>query len=147
MRKGIGVSPGVAVGTAYCINEIFVSADTKRLNDTEVQAELVRFDHARTATAADLHALSQKVTTQVGPQEAAIFRVHESILLDPTLTAKIRGWIVDDRATAPVAPRPPVGRIHGSVFADYRRISEGAAGRRAGRDHSAEQPFDRRLAA
>jgi phosphoenolpyruvate-protein phosphotransferase (PTS system enzyme I) len=103
MRKGIGVSPGVAVGTAYCINEIFVSPDTKRLQDGEVQDELARFDNARSKTAADLHALFQKVTSQVGPEEAKIFHAHESILHDPTLTAKIRSWIVDDRETAAVA--------------------------------------------
>ena len=40
MRKGIGVSPGVAVGTAYCIHEIFVNPDTKRLEESEVWAEL-----------------------------------------------------------------------------------------------------------
>jgi phosphotransferase system enzyme I (PtsI) len=103
MRKGIGVSPGVAVGTAYCINEIFVTPDARRLDEEEVLAELARFDAARTKTANDLHALFQKVATQVGPQEAAIFRVHESILLDPTFTAKVRTWIVDERATAPAA--------------------------------------------
>jgi phosphotransferase system enzyme I (PtsI) len=103
MRKGIGVSPGVAVGTVYCINEIFVTPDARRLNEGEVLAELARFDAARTKTAGDLHALFQKVATQVGPQEAAIFRVHESILLDPTFTTKVRTWIVDERATAPAA--------------------------------------------
>jgi phosphoenolpyruvate-protein phosphotransferase (PTS system enzyme I) len=103
MRKGIGVSPGVAVGTAYCINEIFVNPGAKPLDEGEVLSELARFDAARTKTAADLHALFQKVATQVGPQEAAIFRVHESILLDPTFTAKVRTWIVDERATAPAA--------------------------------------------
>jgi len=103
MRKGIGVSPGVAVGTAYCINEIFVGPDAKRLDEEEVRAELARFDAARTKTAADLHALYQKVATQVGPQEAAIFRVHESILVDPTFTTKVKTWIVDGRATAPAA--------------------------------------------
>ena len=39
MRKGIAVSPGVAVGTAYCIHEIFVNPDTQRLEDREVTAE------------------------------------------------------------------------------------------------------------
>ncbi len=103
MRKGIGVSPGVAVGTAYCINEIFVSPDSKRLEEGEVLGELARFDDARTKTLTDLHALAQKVTAQVGPEEAAIFRAHESIVLDSTLTAKIRSSIVDDRATAAAA--------------------------------------------
>jgi len=100
MRKGIGVSPGVAVGTAYCINEIFVNPETKRLEESEVLDELGRYDHARERTATDLNALYQKVASQVGPTEAAIFRAHESILHDPAFTAKIRAWIVDERQTA-----------------------------------------------
>ncbi|MBI3837536.1 MAG: phosphoenolpyruvate--protein phosphotransferase [Planctomycetia bacterium] len=103
MRKGIGVSPGVAVGTAYCINEIFVNPDTKRLEKSEVLAELGRYDQARDRTAADLNALYQKVARQVGTEEAAIFRAHESILHDSAFTAKIRAWIVDECQTAPAA--------------------------------------------
>ncbi len=100
MRKGIGVSPGVAVGTAYCINEIFVNPDAKRLEENEILAELARYDQARDQTAADLNALYQKVASQVGPDEAAIFRAHESILHDSSFSAKIRSWIVDDRQSA-----------------------------------------------
>ncbi len=74
MQKGIGVSPGVAVGTAYCIDEIFVNPDTKRLEASEVQAELGRYDQARDRTAIDLHALYEKVASQVGSSEAAIFQ-------------------------------------------------------------------------
>src|SRR5687767_8923381 len=47
MRKGIPVSPGVAVGTAYCIQEIFVNPDTKRLEDNEITAELANYETAR----------------------------------------------------------------------------------------------------
>ncbi len=103
MHKGIGVSPGVAVGTAYCIHEIYVNPDTKRLGQTEALAELDRYDLSRDKTAADLHALYQKVASQVGPDEAAIFRTHESILHDPAFTAKIRAWIVDEGQSAPSA--------------------------------------------
>ncbi|HEX4144378.1 MAG TPA: phosphoenolpyruvate--protein phosphotransferase [Pirellulales bacterium] len=120
MRKGIGVSPGVAVGTAYCINEIFVSPDARRLDEGEALAELARFDAARTKTAGDLHALYQKVATQVGPQEAAIFRAHESILLDPTFTTKVRTWIVDERATAPAA----LDRLLGEYTALFSRTTD-----------------------
>jgi phosphotransferase system enzyme I (PtsI) len=103
MRKGIAVSPGVAVGTAYCISEIFVNPDTKRLEDNEVTAELARYETARDKAAADLRALQSKVSSQVGREEAAIFGVHESILRDVVFTNKIRGWIVTDRLTAPAA--------------------------------------------
>jgi len=100
MRRGIGVSPGVAIGTAYCIHEIYVNPQTRRLEKAEALAELERYDQARAQTADDLRALYQKVASQVGAEEAAIFRMHESILHDPAFTAKIRTWIVDEGQSA-----------------------------------------------
>ena len=105
MRKGIAVSPGVAVGTAYCIHEIFVDPDKKRLEEQEITAELARYETARDQAGTDLRALRVKVEAQVGQEEAAIFRVHETILRDPAFTKQIRGWIVDDRVTASAALR------------------------------------------
>lgn len=103
MRKGIAVSPGVAVSTAYCIHEIFVDPKTKRLEDGEIIGELARYESARDQAADDLRALQKKVEIQVGHDEAAIFAVHETILRDAVFTKKIRGWIVDDHMTAPAA--------------------------------------------
>src|SRR5262245_14937760 len=103
MRKGIPVSPGVAVGTAFCIHEIFVNPDTKRLEDSEVTAELANFETARDKAASELRALQYKVEQQVGHDEAAIFGVHESILRDAAFTNKVRGWIAHDHLTAQAA--------------------------------------------
>ncbi|HEY4308499.1 MAG TPA: phosphoenolpyruvate--protein phosphotransferase [Pirellulales bacterium] len=103
MRKGIGVSPGVVIGKAYCIHEIFVNPKTRRLAEDKIFAELRRFELARERTAADLRALHQKVATQVGAEQAAVFRAHETILHDPAFTAKVRERIVDQREAAPAA--------------------------------------------
>lgn len=103
MRKGNVVSPGVAVGTAYCVHEIFVRPDSAPLSASQVMEEVARYERARDATAADLRALYQKVSSQVGQSEAAIFRSHETILHDPAFTSKVRGWIVDRRESAPQA--------------------------------------------
>lgn len=103
MPKGIGVSPGVAVGTAYCIHEIFVNPSTRRLAADEVRPELARYEKARDAAAADLRSLYTKVASQVGKSEAAIFQAHESILHDPAFNEKIRHWIVERQETAPYA--------------------------------------------
>jgi phosphotransferase system enzyme I (PtsI) len=100
MRKGIPVSPGVAVGAAFCIHEIFVNPDTKRLEDNEVTAELANYETARDKAAAELRALQHKVEQQVGHEEARIFAAHEDILRDHAFTNKVRGWIVHDRLTA-----------------------------------------------
>lgn len=103
MRKGIPVSPGVAVGVAYCIHEIFINPDTKRLEDHEITAELANYETARDEAQAELRALQHKVASQVGHEEAAIFSVHEQILRDAAFTNKVRGWIVDERLTAQAA--------------------------------------------
>ncbi len=100
MRRGISVSPGVAIGTAYVIHQIFVNPDTKRLEDSEITAELANYETARDKAGADLRALEMKVDAQVGHEEASIFAVHQSILRDSAFTNKIRSWIVDERMSA-----------------------------------------------
>ena len=105
MRKGIGVSPGVAVGTAYCIREIFVNPHTRRLEQRQVLPELTRYDDARRRTAADLRTMYQKISRQVGPEAGAIFLAHETILNDPALSANIRKLIVEQRMSAQAALR------------------------------------------
>ncbi|EAQ77252.1 Phosphoenolpyruvate-protein kinase (PTS system EI component in bacteria) [Blastopirellula marina DSM 3645] len=100
LHKGIAVSPGVAVGTAYCILEIFVNPEKTKLEPHEITQELARYETARDQTSSDLSALQSKVESQVGKDEAAIFAAHRTILRDPAFTNKIRHWIVDERMTA-----------------------------------------------
>lgn len=103
MRKGIGVSPGVAVGTAYCIHEVFVRPQTRPLEADEIAGELRRFDQAVRKSLAALRALAQKVASQVGKEQAAVFRAHQAILRDPAFTAKMRHWIETERQPAEAA--------------------------------------------
>lgn len=103
MRKGVAVSPGVAVGTAYCIAEIFVDHDAKRLADEEVAQELTQYENARSHADSELRAMEEKVSSQVGPESGRIFAVHRSILADPAFTKKIRNWVLEDRMTAAAA--------------------------------------------
>jgi len=100
LRKGIAVSPGVAVGTAYCVPEIYVGPEAQCVDQSEVLDELSRFEQATEKTAADLRALYQKVATQVGESEAAVFRAHEQILKDPVFSSKIKRSISTERMTA-----------------------------------------------
>ncbi|RMF39849.1 MAG: phosphoenolpyruvate--protein phosphotransferase [Planctomycetota bacterium] len=103
MRKGIAVSPGVAIGNAYCIHEVFVDPHRVHIEPSEVAQELARFENARKKSIADLRGLQEKVEKQVGKDAAAVFAVHESILLDAALVDKVRGWIQNERLSAPAA--------------------------------------------
>ncbi len=103
MRKGIAVSPGVAIGNAYCIHEVFVDPQRVHIEPSEVAQELARFENARKKSIADLRGLQAKVEKQVGKEAAAVFAVHESILHDATLIDKVRDWIQNERLSAPAA--------------------------------------------
>ena len=105
VRRGLAVSPGVAVGKAHCIQDYFVRTDSEPLDDAEALSELARYDQARERTAEDLRMLHQKVRAQVGDRAAAVFQVHESILRDSAFTAKVRSWIVESRQSAQAALR------------------------------------------
>ncbi|MDG2470639.1 MAG: phosphoenolpyruvate--protein phosphotransferase [Pirellulaceae bacterium] len=103
MKKGIPVSPGVSIGTAYCISEIFVRPEKTHLEEDAVGEELARFESAKEQTIRDLKALESKVYAQVGPSEAAVFAMHQSILCDNAFTKKVSGWIVDEKLTVQAA--------------------------------------------
>jgi phosphoenolpyruvate-protein phosphotransferase (PTS system enzyme I) len=103
MFRGIAVSPGVSIGTAYCIHEVFVDPGRQLLEPQEVPAEVARFENARKKSIIDVRGLQQKVASQIGHDAAAIFAVHESILHDPALVGKVRGWITEEHLTAPAA--------------------------------------------
>ncbi len=120
MRRGIAVSPGVAIGKAYVIREIYVNPDTKRLEDSEITAELANYETARDKAGVDLRALEKKVEAQVGREEAAIFTVHRAILRDAAFTNKIRAWIVEERMSSSAA----LHRLLGEFTAAFSKTPE-----------------------
>ncbi|MBX9789082.1 MAG: phosphoenolpyruvate--protein phosphotransferase [Pirellulales bacterium] len=124
MRKGIAVSPGVAVGTAYVIHEIFVAREGEQLDGEQVNAEVARYERACEQTADDLRALIQKVASQVGATEAGVFQSQLTILHDAAFTKRVRNWIVKERQPAQAALRRLLDeytRIFARISDDYLR--------------------------
>jgi phosphotransferase system enzyme I (PtsI) len=112
MFKGIAVSPGVVVGTAYRVETAFSTGEVKRLEDPSlVPREIGRFEQAIEESAAELGGLVVKVAEQLGPDEAAIFQTHLAIIRDKSMLAKVRELISGQHVTALSALQ--------SVFQDY----------------------------
>lgn len=103
IRRGLAVSPGVAVGPAYCITDLFLRPGLEQLPGHEVGDELQRYEAALDKAARDLQSLQEKVSAQVGDKEAAIFATHRSILRDAALHKTVRDWIVQERLPAAAA--------------------------------------------
>lgn len=91
LYKGIAVSPGVVVGTAFRIESVFGTGEAVMLDSPDlVPAEMARFENAVQAAAAELEAVVAKVAAELGPSESGIFRSHLQIVKDRTMLAQVR---------------------------------------------------------
>src|SRR5262249_21066631 len=103
MRKGVPVSPGVAVARAYCLDDAYARRETRHLDDMALAQEINRFDQACAAAAQELDAIMARVTQQLGEEEAAIFRAHRLLLRDPALVGKVKSIIRNRQVDAGTA--------------------------------------------
>ncbi len=103
LKKGIPVSPGVAVARAFCMDGVLAPRENTQLDVTALPAETRRFEEAVHAAAADLDAIADRVARQVGEEEAAIFRAHRLLLRDPALVGKVKSIISNRRVDAATA--------------------------------------------
>jgi phosphoenolpyruvate-protein phosphotransferase len=103
MRKGVPVSPGIAVAKAYCIDEVFARRETYKADDVALSQEVVRFDKACAAAVQELDTIIARVTRQLGEEEAAIFRSHRLLVRDPALVGKVKSAILNRHLDARAA--------------------------------------------
>ena len=103
MKKGVPLSPGVAVACAYCVDEVLARREPSRLDVAALAGEVNRFDRACAAAAQELDAIARRVAKQVGEEEAAIFRAHRLLLRDPALVSRVKTAILDRRVDAHTA--------------------------------------------
>src|SRR5438445_3233224 len=103
MRKGVPVSPGIAVGRAYCVDVVLARREPQHLDAAALSDEVSRFDLACAEAARELDAIVQRVSKQVGEEEAAIFRGHRLLLRDPALIGKVKNTIITRHVDARTA--------------------------------------------
>jgi phosphoenolpyruvate-protein phosphotransferase len=103
MKKGVPVSPGIAVAKAYCMDESLARREAHKLDDVALAQEVGRFDQACDAAVRELDTIIARVTKQLGEDEAAIFRSHRLLARDPALIGKVKSAILDRHLDARTA--------------------------------------------
>jgi phosphotransferase system enzyme I (PtsI) len=99
-KRGVPVSPGVVVARAFCVDDVLTRREPQHLDAAAVSAELQRFDKAVHAVEAQIDAIIDRVTEQLGNDEAAIFRGHRLLLRDPALVGKVKSSILKKKLDA-----------------------------------------------
>ena len=100
MKKGVPVSPGVAVARAFCLDDSLARRDPHHLEDAALSGETKRLDDACNAAAQELDNIIARVSKQIGEDEAAIFRSHRALLRDPALIGKVKANILNRHVDA-----------------------------------------------
>src|SRR5262249_20909514 len=105
MKRGLPISPGVAVARAFCMDHSLPQPEALPLDAAALSGEARRFDRACAAVARELDASIERVSRQVGEAEAAIFRAHRLLLRDPTLSTRVKTAVLERKIDAATALR------------------------------------------
>ena len=101
--KGIGVSPGVSISTAYVLDAEDVVIAQRKVDAEAVPHEIERLHAAVERARADLETLTKQLSDEHGKQIAGIFQFHRGLLGDASLLKKIEKAIADDSVSAEYA--------------------------------------------
>ena len=72
--KGIGVSPGVAVGPVFLLKTDEEDRIVERtISEAEIPREVARFEEALILTRQQIHEIQQRIAQAIGQENASIF--------------------------------------------------------------------------
>lgn len=93
--RGIGVSPGIAIGPARTFQVESFEVPSRPIDDPV--AELARFDEAVEAARATLKSLQDQTAEDLGDRHAAIFSAHIDLLDDVALRPEIERRLNEEK--------------------------------------------------
>jgi phosphotransferase system enzyme I (PtsI) len=103
IKKGIPVSPGVAICPAVVIDTQDVRIPRRPVPAGKLAEQHQRLDHAIQASRHDIDTLREQVTAELGPEPAKIFGFHLGMLQDQSLIGKVHQSIDREMVTAEYA--------------------------------------------
>jgi phosphoenolpyruvate-protein phosphotransferase (PTS system enzyme I) len=117
--KGIGVSTGVARGTAFVLAPTSQQLPIARrdLGDSDVALELQRLDGALARTDAELASLEERLTTKLSAAEAAIFGAQRMIVRSSHLVDSVRELVRQKRVNVEAAVASVLEQLVGAFDA------------------------------
>jgi phosphoenolpyruvate-protein phosphotransferase (PTS system enzyme I) len=86
---GVGVAPGIARGLVFIHKPDDEEPPKRRIDDSEVAGEIVRFESALIATRAQILEMQQRIAEAIGAKDASIFDAHLLVVEDRTLIDEV----------------------------------------------------------
>ncbi len=87
--KGIGVSPGVAVGPVFRVTKEDDHVVERTILDEDIPREVTRFEESLINTRHQIHEIQQKVSQVIGQESASIFDAHLLVVDDRSFVEEV----------------------------------------------------------
>ncbi len=94
--EGIGASKGIAIGKIFVKENNSEAVSDTRIDKTQVEKEIIRFEEAKKTAVDELNVLYQKALNDVGEEHAQIFDVHKMLVEDLDLHDQVVALITED---------------------------------------------------
>ncbi len=94
---GVGVSPGIARGTAFVLRPDDDEPPSRRIDESEIPAEIARFEAALIQTRAQILEMQQRIAEAIGAKDAGIFDAHLLVVEDRTLIDEVLRTLKRDK--------------------------------------------------
>src|SRR6516162_4799513 len=93
IKRGIPVSPGVAIGPALVVDTEGIRIPRRFIDKTQSHHEVERLRHALVEAVADARANQEAISEKLGKQYGAIFAAHALLIEDAALVGEIEHLI------------------------------------------------------
>ncbi len=103
IKKGIGVSPGVAIAPAVVVDTEQFDVPERHVPANQAQAELGRLRKACAVSRKEILDLRKRTAQRIGKETAGIFDFHLGLLNDKVLQKKFADTILSGHVTAEYA--------------------------------------------
>lgn len=98
--RGIPVSPGLAIGRVFILDDARVRVPRRSIRPELVEPEQQRLRDALTAAMNELQQAREQAEQSLGAEAAAIFAFHQGMLRDRKLTEPMLARVASERVTA-----------------------------------------------
>lgn len=111
MYRGIGASPGIAIGKAFVLPTWDLDLDDKFVDVTDLAYEFERLYNGIRTSKHELETIKREISDFIGNEESGIFDAHLAILDDPIFMNEVHGIIQRQYKAAEVAVKEVIDKF------------------------------------
>ena len=122
--EGIGLCPGIAIGTVFLVDDPRGRIIRGRLREADIEAEITRFRRAVEIAQQQLNAVYERLRAALGEEQAYILEAHILLLQDQNIGRQVEQFIRENQANAEWAVRVISNRlleVYAQITDEYMR--------------------------